>query len=289
VLTALDDPGLKNIWVELDERAHAKAAAAQTQSRDRLQGLIDIFRYATMTETAATAGRSGRKALDDEEELAVLQSLIAQERGRHVFPRPRTGRYFTRRGVRTSARTRRRGIVDQVNQELQELIGRGQAQGYVTYDEVNKFLPEDDFNIDQFEELLLTLKPSELSWSKSRPLRPSSFRKSRRRRQRCRRGRAAAARRGTSGRAGRPGGDPDRDRRSTKLTDDPIRMYLSQMAEIPLLSREEEVALATRIERTRRQFRRSVLACDFAMRKTVDTLKKVYKGECRSIAQSRSR
>ena len=74
-----------------------------------------------------------------------------------------------------------------------------------------------------------------------------------------------------------------------KLTDDPIRMYLSQMAEIPLLSREEEVALATRIEYNRRQFRRSVLACDFAMRKTVDTLKKVFKGELPSIAPLRSR
>ena len=43
-----------------------------------------------------------------------------------------------------------------------------------------------------------------------------------------------------------------------KLSDDPLRMYLSQMAEINLLSREEEIALAKRIEVTRKRFRRTV-------------------------------
>jgi len=92
VLTALDDPGLKNIWVELDERAHAKAAAAQTHSRDRLQGLIDIFRYATMTrDRRQQLAALEEKRLDDQEELDVLQNLIAQERGRHGISAPKEG------------------------------------------------------------------------------------------------------------------------------------------------------------------------------------------------------
>lgn len=92
VLTALDDPGLKNIWVELDERAHAKAAAAQTQARDRLQGLISDFRYTTMTrDRRQQLAALEEKRLDDQEELAVLQSLIAQERGRHGISAPKEG------------------------------------------------------------------------------------------------------------------------------------------------------------------------------------------------------
>lgn len=92
VLTALDDPGLKNIWVELDERAHAKAAAAQTQARDRLQGLIRDFRYTTMTrDRRQQLTALEEKRLDDQEELAVLQSLIAQERGRHGISAPKDG------------------------------------------------------------------------------------------------------------------------------------------------------------------------------------------------------
>ena len=64
-----------------------------------------------------------------------------------------------------------------------------------------------------------------------------------------------------------------------KLSDDPIRMYLSQMAEIPLLTRDEEISLAKKIEVTRKRFRRTLLSCDFAMRATVDTLQRVYRGE----------
>ncbi len=62
-------------------------------------------------------------------------------------------------------------------------------------------------------------------------------------------------------------------------SDDPVRMYLTQMAEIPLLSRPEEIDLARRIERARRRFRRSVLECDYALRATVEVLEKVRAGE----------
>ena len=61
--------------------------------------------------------------------------------------------------------------------------------------------------------------------------------------------------------------------------DDPVRMYLTQMGEIPLLKREEEIALAKRIEITRRRFRAKVLECDYALRLAVSTLHQVHRGE----------
>jgi RNA polymerase primary sigma factor len=55
-------------------------------------------------------------------------------------------------------------------------------------------------------------------------------------------------------------------------------MYLTQMAEIPLLTRAEEISLAKKIEVTRKRFRRSVLSCNWAMQATIRTLTEVHKG-----------
>lgn len=54
-------------------------------------------------------------------------------------------------------------------------------------------------------------------------------------------------------------GEPER------WNSDPIRLYLAQLADIPLLTREEEVAASRKIERTRRRFRRVVLSSPAAV------------------------
>ena len=65
-----------------------------------------------------------------------------------------------------------------------------------------------------------------------------------------------------------------------KPSSDPIRMYLSQMSQIPLLdSRTGNLAWPRRSKSARKKFRRTVLSNDFAMRQTVETLRRVYKGE----------
>jgi RNA polymerase primary sigma factor len=63
--------------------------------------------------------------------------------------------------------------------------------------------------------------------------------------------------------------------------EDPVRIYLMQMGEIPLLTRDEEIAAATQIERTRRKYRLSLLGSDFILQGAVTLLKKVRDGELR--------
>ena len=62
-------------------------------------------------------------------------------------------------------------------------------------------------------------------------------------------------------------------------SDDPVRMYLTQMGEIPLLTRQEEIRLAKKIEVTRRRFRTKLLECDYVVQYAFKILKRVHTGE----------
>jgi len=62
-------------------------------------------------------------------------------------------------------------------------------------------------------------------------------------------------------------------------SDDPVRMYLTQMGEIPLLTRKQEIALAKEIEITRARFRRKLLECNYVIQSAVKILNRVHRGE----------
>jgi RNA polymerase primary sigma factor len=65
---------------------------------------------------------------------------------------------------------------------------------------------------------------------------------------------------------------------SESWSDDPVRMYLTQMGEIPLLTRQEEIWLAKQIEITRRRFRTKLLECDYVIQMAYQVLKRVHEG-----------
>ncbi len=64
----------------------------------------------------------------------------------------------------------------------------------------------------------------------------------------------------------------------SKRIDDPVRMYLTQMGEIPLLTREQEISLAKKIEITRKIFRTKVLESDYCQQQAVEMLEQVREG-----------
>jgi RNA polymerase primary sigma factor len=148
---------------------------------------------------------------------------------------------------------------------LKTLFESGKRKGYLTFAQVNEFLPDDAVNPDKLDQLLQVLEEQgiELIEESEAEERESETR------------RPEAAETADRGEPELAFLDEDDGRR----IDDPVRMYLTQMGEIPLLKREEEIALAKKIEVTRKRFRRKVLECDYALRNVVETLKRVHCGD----------
>ena len=160
--------------------------------------------------------------------------------------------------------------------QLQQLIEKAKINGYLTYREVSTYLPDEAVGTQWTDNLLSVLDQHGIQLVDHEPVEtvqnvepietvepvetaemPQSL----------------------------SGGD--KGDRSFILEDglpqggnsDPIRMYLSQMAVIPLLSREEEIAIAKKIELTRKQFRRNLLRSFVALKVTVKTLERAYSGD----------
>ncbi len=151
--------------------------------------------------------------------------------------------------------------MNQSSTDLQSLVVKGRSQGYLTYDDVNDYLPDEDVNPEKLDNLLVALEEKGIELVDKAP--PGSFDDAK----------AEPKEPELPSLVLKPEELP------RKLNSDPIRLYLSQMSEIPLLSRREEISLAKKIEVTRKRFRRTLLSCNFALRATVATLTQVYKGE----------
>jgi RNA polymerase primary sigma factor len=145
---------------------------------------------------------------------------------------------------------------------LDELVSKGKTQGFLTYDQVNDYLPDEAVNPEKLDSLLVALDELGIELVNEAPAA----------------GGQATCPVPSGEEADGPGLSPLPAKELPKLSDDPIRMYLTQMAEIPLLTRAEEIALAKKIEVTRKRFRRTVLGCNYSLAATVRTLKDVHKG-----------
>jgi RNA polymerase primary sigma factor len=129
---------------------------------------------------------------------------------------PRAGRGSAGAGFEIRQETRELGVV-------KRLVSEGRRRGYLTIDDVNGALPDEVLSTDQFQEVLALFGEHEITVVDSQ--RPHATRRVQERR--------AAG---------------EFDGEETSRANDPVRVYLREMGQVSLLSREGEVVLAKRIE-----------------------------------------
>lgn len=112
--------------------------------------------------------------------------------------------------------------------EVKKLIELGKANNEVTYDEINDIIPDKLLNSDKIDDIFILLNQMgiEVVEESTRKLLPEMVNKKK----------ATPARKSAS------------STDDTSHVDDPIRLYLKEIGKVSLLSGEQEVDLAKRIE-----------------------------------------
>ena len=110
-----------------------------------------------------------------------------------------------------------------LNERIRLLIRQSKEQGYLTYKDINKSLPESVNNPDEIENVISILENLEVDILDDSEVETYKARMEESEEQEVRSSQA-------------------------DMIDDPVRMYLKQMGQVPLLTREEEVSISKRIE-----------------------------------------
>jgi len=157
--------------------------------------------------------------------------------------------------------------------QIEAIIEKGKKKGFLTYEEMNEDLPEDAISPNRLDSLLATLdeigvnlldeadvskhSEEEFEIPEAEDIESKEQKQLKEDKLLEKQLAGAAAARGI---------------------DDPIRMYLTQMGEIPLLTRKEEIFLARKIELARLVFRRKMLESDYCAKNAIEILEQVENG-----------
>ncbi len=118
------------------------------------------------------------------------------------------------------------------NPSLRKLIHRGKERGYITYDELNEALPQAQLSSEQIDEAMTTLADMGISVVDSDEVEEAPL--------------SGELQHDLS--AFKFDEQAEEEEDISGRTDDPVRMYLREMGNVELLSREGEIAIAQRIE-----------------------------------------
>jgi RNA polymerase primary sigma factor len=154
--------------------------------------------------------------------------------------------------VSTNGETPNLNINTQVR--IRELIKLAKEQGYLTFDDLNEALPPDLTDPDELDLILMRLRKLEIDIIEASEV-----------------DRYKDVKRDSEEEEEKP--EPKFD-----ILDDPVRMYLKQMGQVPLLTREQEVEISKRIEEAETRVATHIHRFGFVARAHLELAAKLVEG-----------
>jgi len=123
-----------------------------------------------------------------------------------------------------------------LTEKIKELVRLAQEQGYLTYNDINEALPDSMISPEALDEIYIKLRGLEVEIvdqaevDRIKPAEP----------------------------------EEEDEKARLDILDDPVRMYLKQMGQVPLLTREQEVEISKRIESAENEIKEIIYSLGFA-------------------------
>ena len=145
---------------------------------------------------------------------------------------------------------------DDLQGRVRELAKLAKEQGYVTFDDLNDVLPEGVTDADELDAILTQLRKMEIDIIEASEV------------DRYKEGKKETEE------------EEEEEKPETRfeILDDPVRMYLKQMGQVPLLTREQEVQISKRIEEAEHLVQQYINRFGFTARAHLDLAQKLAEG-----------
>ncbi|MEN9778837.1 MAG: polymerase, sigma 70 [Verrucomicrobiota bacterium] len=123
-----------------------------------------------------------------------------------------------------------------ITEKIKELVRQSQEQGYLTHSDIGDVLADTPMSPEEMDEIYIKLRNLEIEIVDQAEVdRPKAAEQ-----------------------------EEEEDKSRLDILDDPVRMYLKQMGQVPLLTREQEVEISKRIEENENEVKRIIYSFGFA-------------------------
>src|SRR3989454_6308573 len=190
--------------------------------------------------------RAKQSAMDEKRSPATQAKKAHMEELKNGHPPAPRAAVLSEGAVRNLTPMRSQSGVD-LTEKIKELLRLAKEQGYLTYNDINDALPENIVTAEDLDEIYIKLRSLEVEIVDQAEV----------------------------DRVKQPEPEEEEEKTRLDILDDPVRMYLKQMGQVPLLTREQEVEISKRIEDAENELKRIVYGLGFAAKEHIALAEKL--------------